>query len=77
MLPVWLQPSNGADSQTRSEIGDRSSGGSMIPKSRLDSLTDGIFAFAMTLLVLGLNLPPSFQPKSDADLIAALTNLDD
>jgi uncharacterized membrane protein len=48
----------------------------MIPKSRLDSLTDGIFAFAMTLLVLGLNLPPSFQPKNDSDLIAALTNLD-
>jgi uncharacterized membrane protein len=48
----------------------------MIPKSRLDALTDGIFAFAMTLLVLGLNLPPSFDPKTDADLIAALSNLD-
>ena len=48
----------------------------MIPKSRLDALTDGIFAFAMTLLVLGLSLPPAFQPKSDADLIDALTDLD-
>jgi uncharacterized membrane protein len=48
----------------------------MIPKSRLDALTDGVFAFAMTLLVLGLDLPPSFQPKDDADLIAALRELD-
>jgi uncharacterized membrane protein len=48
----------------------------MIPKSRLDALTDGVFAFAMTLLVLSLDLPPSFQPKDDADLIAALRNLD-
>jgi uncharacterized membrane protein len=28
-----------------------------LTKSRLESLTDGIFAFAMTLLVIGLNLP--------------------
>jgi uncharacterized membrane protein len=48
----------------------------MIPKSRLDALTDGLFAFAMTLLVLGLDLPPGFDPKTDADLIAALSNLD-
>jgi uncharacterized membrane protein len=28
-----------------------------LTKSRLESLTDGIFAFAMTLLVIGLNIP--------------------
>jgi uncharacterized membrane protein len=28
-----------------------------LTKSRLESLSDGIFAFAMTLLVIGLNLP--------------------
>jgi uncharacterized membrane protein len=28
-----------------------------LTKSRLEALTDGIFAFAMTLLVIGLNLP--------------------
>jgi uncharacterized membrane protein len=28
-----------------------------LTKSRLEGLTDGIFAFAMTLLVIGLNLP--------------------
>jgi len=43
----------------------------MIPESRLDALTDGVFAFAMTLLVLALDLPPSSRPKDDADLIAA------
>ena len=33
----------------------------MIPKSRLDALTDGVFALAMTLLVIDLRLPESFQ----------------
>lgn len=28
-----------------------------LTKSRLEALTDGIFAFAMTLLVIGLNIP--------------------
>jgi uncharacterized membrane protein len=38
-----------------------------IPKRRLDALTDGVFAVAMTLLVIDLRLPESFQPK-DAPL---------
>jgi uncharacterized membrane protein len=33
----------------------------MIPKSLLDALTDGVFAVAMTLLVIDLRLPESFQ----------------
>ena len=28
-----------------------------LTKGRLEALSDGIFAFAMTLLVIGLNLP--------------------
>ena len=48
----------------------------MIPKGRLDALTDGVFAFAMTLLVLNLALPEGFRPANDGDLIAALRNLD-
>jgi Endosomal/lysosomal potassium channel TMEM175 len=34
----------------------------MYPKSRVDALTDGLFAVAMTILVLDLRLPDSFAP---------------
>jgi uncharacterized membrane protein len=44
----------------------------MLPKARLDALTDGIFAFAMTLLVLDLRLPDDFVPKDSAALLAGL-----
>ena len=36
-----------------------------ISKGRLDALIDGVFAFAMTLL-----LPEDFHPKSAAELVA-------
>ncbi len=37
---------------------DYSEGEAMhLTKSRLETLTDGIFAFAMTLLVISLNIP--------------------
>ena len=39
---------------TENNAGDESM---HLTKSRLESLSDGIFAFAMTLLVVGLNLP--------------------
>jgi len=32
------------------------------PKSRVDALTDGLFGVAMTILVLDLRLPDSFDP---------------
>ena len=51
--------------------------GGIVRKERLDALTDGVFAFAMTLLVINLELPESFDPKTDAELIAALQNLGD
>ena len=46
-----------------------------ISKSRLDALTDGVFAFAMTLLVINLDLPEDFHPTSAAELISALLGL--
>jgi uncharacterized membrane protein len=47
----------------------------MYPKARLDALTDGLFAVAMTLLVLDIRLPESFQPSDRGELIKALLDL--
>jgi len=47
----------------------------MIPKSRLDALTDGVFAVAMTLLVIDLRLPDSFHPADAQDLLYRLVGL--
>jgi uncharacterized membrane protein len=44
----------------------------MIAKARLDALTDGVFAVAMTLLVLDLRFPPDLHPASSQELIGAL-----
>jgi len=41
----------------------------MIPKSRLDALTDGVFAVAMTLLVIDLRLPEGFHPADARELL--------
>jgi uncharacterized membrane protein len=41
----------------------------MIPKSRLDALTDGVFAVAMTLLVIDLRVPEGFDPKNASELL--------
>jgi uncharacterized membrane protein len=47
----------------------------MYAKARLDPLTDGLFGFAMTLLVLDIRLPDHFQPRNQGELIAALLDL--
>ena len=47
----------------------------MIPKSRLDALTDGLFGVAMTLLVIDLRLPESFHPQDGAELLHRLAEL--
>jgi uncharacterized membrane protein len=47
----------------------------MYPKARLDALTDGLFAVAMTLLVLDIRLPEDFHPRDQRELIAALLAL--
>ena len=46
-----------------------------ISKRRLDALTDAVFAFAMTLLVVNLDLPEDFHPSTPAELISALLGL--
>jgi uncharacterized membrane protein len=47
----------------------------MYPKARLDALTDGIFAVAMTILVLDLRLPEDFHPADDGVMAHALLGL--
>lgn len=47
----------------------------MLPKSRLDALTDGVFSVAMTLLVIDLRLPETFQPQSAAELLHRIAEL--
>lgn len=47
----------------------------MYPRARLDALSDGIFAVAMTLLVLDLRLPEDFHPKDAQELAEALLEL--
>jgi uncharacterized membrane protein len=47
-----------------------------ISKGRLDALTDGVFAFAMTLLVVHIDLPEHFNPTTGAELVAAFVRLE-
>ncbi len=44
-------------------------------KHRLEALTDGIFAVVMTLLVIELKIPESFNGKTDAALLHHLAEL--
>jgi uncharacterized membrane protein len=48
---------------------------SMYPKVRIDALTDGIFAVAMTILVLDLRLPDEFHPMDDGAVAHAVLGL--
>jgi uncharacterized membrane protein len=47
----------------------------LIEKVRLDALTDGVFAVAMTLLVIDLKLPESFHPASAEEFLHGLAEL--
>mgnify|MGYP001389434768 CR=1 FL=1 len=48
-----------------------------VPKDRLDSFADGVFGFAMTLLVVNLDLPEDFTPAGATELTDALLDLGD
>jgi len=48
-----------------------------IPRSRLEALIDGVFAFAMTLLVINIELPQDFHPKTNQELLHALSGFSD
>ncbi|MFG1403857.1 TMEM175 family protein [Xanthobacter sediminis] len=45
------------------------------PKARVDALTDGIFAFAMTLLVVDIRIPDGLEVANAADLSHRLVAL--
>lgn len=47
----------------------------MFSKARLDTLSDGIFGVAMTLLVLDVRLPDNFHPRDGSELLDGLANL--
>ena len=47
----------------------------MFSKARLDTLSDGIFAVAMTLLILDVRLPDDFHPASNRELLQGLAAL--
>lgn len=49
---------------------------SLIEKVRLDALTDGVFAVAMTLLVIDLKLPESFHPANAEEFLHGLMELE-
>jgi TMEM175 potassium channel family protein len=44
-------------------------GSAMFSKARLDTLSDGIFAVAMTLLILDVRLPDDFHPRDGGELL--------
>jgi uncharacterized membrane protein len=47
----------------------------MISKNRLEALVDGIFAFAMTLLVTGLFIPHLSKQEADIELVAHMREM--
>ena len=49
--------------------------GTGMSKHRLDALTDGIFAVAMTLLVIELKIPEAMHPADNAALLSILGHL--
>jgi uncharacterized membrane protein len=47
----------------------------MFSKARLDTLSDGIFGVAMTLLVLDVRLPEDFRPHDAGELMQGIADL--
>lgn len=50
-------------------------GRQMFSKARLDTLSDSIFAVAMTILVLDVRLPDNFHPTDNVEMLQGLFNL--
>jgi uncharacterized membrane protein len=50
-------------------------GNAMFSKARLDTLSDGIFGVAMTLLILDVRLPDNFHPRDGGELVQGLAGL--
>jgi uncharacterized membrane protein len=53
----------------------KQTGNAMFSKARLDTLSDGIFGVAMTLLILDVRLPDDFHPRDASDLLHGLADL--
>jgi uncharacterized membrane protein len=51
------------------------SGGRLVHKHRLEALNDGIYAVAMTLLVLELRIPDTLRQASDVEFLNAMIHL--
>jgi uncharacterized membrane protein len=47
----------------------------MYSKARLDTLSDGIFGVAMTLLILDVRLPDDFHPQDSGELLLGFAGL--
>ncbi len=47
----------------------------MYPKARIEALTDGIFAVAMTILILDVRLPDDLHPANADALLRAINDL--
>ncbi|WP_214021448.1 TMEM175 family protein [Methanoculleus sp.] len=61
--------------EQRDDAGREAGTPSGFPKNRIEALTDGIFAFAMTLLVLSLDVPAGLRDPSDTAIVTMLANL--
>jgi uncharacterized membrane protein len=46
-----------------------------VTKNRIESFSDGVIAFAITLLVLEIRLPGNVSPETNAQMLAALSAL--
>jgi len=46
----------------------------MYPKARIEALSDGIFAVAMTILILDVRLPDDLHPSSSDALLLIVTS---
>jgi hypothetical protein len=53
----------------------KGTGNHMFSKARLDTLSDGIFCVAMTLLILDVRLPDDFHPRDAGELLQGLADL--